>query len=215
MGTSNSRQLIVEGMDDRHSVIGLMRAHIDWPKPIENVPVYIDLGNSAEEILKEGYLTAKIKTRTTEMLGVMLDADTKPTSRYSSIRRLCVELFPKLPANLPTDGLVVENDDGKRLGVWVMPDNAALGCLETFLRTLVPDESEPIWKHATESVAKAKTIGAKCRDSHHAKANLYTWLSWQDPPGQSPGLALTRQILDPLAPNAATFVKWFRKLYKL
>jgi hypothetical protein len=47
------------------------------------------------------------------------------------------------------------------------------------------------------------------------KAFLYTWLAWQDEPGQHPGAALTRKILDPHAASAVPFVNWFRQLYVL
>jgi hypothetical protein len=96
-----------------------------------------------------------------------------------------------------------------------MPDNTSQGDLETFLRYLVPDRQEPLWKQACDSVIAAVSSGANCRDSHIAKANLYTWLAWQDPPGQSPGFALTRKILDPQSQYAGPFVKWFRELYRL
>ena len=86
---------------------------------------------------------------------------------------------------------------------------------ETHLRHLVPADDEPIWKHATESVRHARTIGAKCRDAHIEKANLHTWLAWQDEPGYPPGTALTMHILDPLGEGATPFVKWFRMLYEL
>ena len=213
MLTSNPRQLIVEGIDDRHSVVGLMRAHVDWPSKVEDAPVYIDLGGGAEEMLQPAYLTAKIKTPYIKMLGVMLDADSKPLARYERLRNACLSLFPMLPDTLPRDGLIAENDDRQRLGVWIMPDNISEGYLETFLRFLVPDGHESIWEHATQSVHMAKSKGAKCRDVHDPKAHLYTWLAWQDPPGQSPGIALTKKILDPHSTSASGFVKWFRELY--
>jgi hypothetical protein len=88
-------------------------------------------------------------------------------------------------------------------------------CLETFLRYLVPDDAEIVWRHATEAVASARNLGARCRESHLPKAELYTWLAWQDPPGFSPGRALTKKILDPHSEHATPFVKWFRDLYQL
>ena len=209
------KQLVVEGIDDLHSVVGLMRAHITWPEKKTEAPVWIEIGRSAEEILEPGYLTAKIKTRDLEVLGVMFDADTKPRGRYERIRRLYSDLFPDLPEEMPATGLIADSQDGKRFGLWIMPDNASEGCLETFLRYLVPGESERVWEHAVESVQVAKKIGAKCRDVHDPKANLYTWLAWQDPPGQSPGLALTKKVLDPHSGTAGAFVAWFRGLYRL
>jgi hypothetical protein len=135
---SKPNQLIVEGYDDLFSVQGLMRAHIPWPEGKENAPVYIQIGNGAEEILVDGYLTSILKTHGVKIVGVMLDADTKPRSRYARIRNLCLSIFPNLPTDLPTTGLIIDNDGEQRLGVWIMPDNSSEGSLETFLRYLVP-----------------------------------------------------------------------------
>jgi hypothetical protein len=145
----------------------------------------------------------------------MLDADTKPRGRYDSVRNLCLSVFPDLPADLPNTGLIIDNDEGQRFGVWIMPDNSSEGSLETFLKYLVRDEAKPVWEHGVQSVTKAKEMGAACRDCHDEKANLYTWLAWQDPPGQYPGRALTKRVLDPNSPSAASFVTWFRELYQL
>ena len=87
--------------------------------------------------------------------------------------------------------------------------------MEVFLRYLVPEDSEAVWCHAVESVKIGRSLGAPCREVHIPKAELFTWLAWQDPPGYSPGIALTKRILDPHSPHAAAFVKWFRDLYSL
>ena len=145
----------------------------------------------------------------------MFDANGNPKGRYERLRRSCLGLFPDMPEELPKTGLVLENGDQKRFGVWIMPDNIATGELETFLRYLVPDLSEPIWKYAAECVTTARDLGAECRETHIPKARLYTWLAWQDPPGYSPGIALTKKILDPHSPHASIFVAWFRDLYQL
>jgi hypothetical protein len=209
-----SKQLVVEGYDDLFSVVGLMRAHIPWPQDATSAPVYIEIGKSADEILENDYLTTILKSRAIKELGIMLDADTKPNGRYSRIQQLLSSVFPGLPDKMPSSGLVIDNGT-KRFGAWIMPDNSSDGYLEDFLRYLVPDQSEPLWKYATESVATAKSIGPCYRECHMSKANLYTWLAWQDEPGQTPGMALTKKILDPHSLSAAIFVEWFRKLYNL
>jgi hypothetical protein len=206
--------LIVEGVDDKHSVIGLMKDHTNWPVERRLWPVWVEVGNSVDQILAAGYLTTEIKASNAKTVGVMLDADIQMAGRYQRIRQLCAEVFPNLPGELPQAGLVIENDE-KRFGVWLMPDNTSPGDLETFLRYLVPDTQEHLWHLACDSVAAAAAGGAKCRDRHVPKANLYTWLAWQDPPGQSPGLALTKKILDPQSECAGSFVQWFKKLYRL
>jgi hypothetical protein len=192
-----------------------MSAHISWPQGVDNAPVHIEIGRSANEILVEGYVTSIIKTRGVENVGVMLDADTNPTGRYIRLRDLCSSLFPTMPNSIPGEGLIVENENGQRLGVWIMPDNSSQGNLETFLKYLVPADSKPIWDHGIESLARAKELGASCRDCHDDKASLFTWLAWQDPPGQKAGAALTQRVLDPRATSAEPFVSWFRGLYRL
>jgi hypothetical protein len=215
LGPRNPKQLIVEGPDDLFSVVGLMRAHIDWPTQKESAPVWIEAAGGADKILEPGYLAVKLKTSGLAALGVVLDADTNPHAKYESLRNYCSGLVRGLPREMPTGGLIAENEDQKRFGLWIMPDNTSEGTLETFLRFMVPEDSAPLWALAAESVATARGIGAGCRDCHIDKANLYTWLAWQDPPGQSEGRALTRKILDPHAEGSASFVKWFRDLYRL
>ena len=207
--------MVVEGYHDLFSVVGLMRAHISWPADKKEAPVYIRIGSSVDEILKRGFLDGLLKSNVVKTLGVMLDADTHSGGRYTSIRAICQPFFAGMPPELPKEGLVIENADQKRLGVWIMPDNSSEGNLEAFLKCLIPNRLEPIWAHAVESVETAKRIGCECRDSHLDKAKLYTWLAWQDPPGQTPGAALTKCVLDPHAASAAPFVAWFRGLYRL
>jgi hypothetical protein len=207
--------MVVEGFDDLFSVVGLMRAHITWSEDPRNAPVHIRVGFGAEGILKRGYLDGLLKGSVVKTLGVMIDADENAHGRYQSIQVLCEPFFQALPANIPQDGLVVENTEQKRFGIWIMPDNVSQGNLETFLKFLVPNRLAPTWAHALESAKTAKRIGCEYRDTHVEKANLYTWLAWQDPPGQSPGESLTKKVLDPNAASATAFVAWFRKLYQL
>ena len=210
----NKNQLVVEGKDDLHSVVHLMSAHIDWPKNDE--PVSIKDGDGRSKVLHSGYLTTILKHPDTRALGVMLDAEEEdPNLVYVRVRGLCLTIFPRLPNSLLPTGVIANNEDGQRFGVWIMPDNSSRGTLETFLRYLVPPEEQSIWAYATESVKQARDLGAKCRETHIEKANLHTWLAWQDEPGYPPGTALTRGLLDPRAESAASFVEWFRTLYSL
>jgi hypothetical protein len=197
------------------SVKSLMAWHTDWPQEVRDAPVWIDLGESAEKILRPSYLTSLLKSSDIDTLGVMLDADTSPKSRYDSIRHSCSGEFPDLPLTMPPEGAVSFNQFGKGLGIWIMPDNTADGCLETFLKYLLPANSSDVWGHACSSAKTAKDLGAAWREAHEPKVQLYTWLAWQDPPGQAPGTALAKSILDPTSESAKLFVAWFKKLYKL
>ena len=206
---------MVEGKDDCGVVIGLMRHHVPWPAREDEWPDYIEVGNSAEEILAPGFVPVKLKESGLETLGIMFDADDKFAARWNRIRSLCLAMFPKIPADLPGGGLIIENDDAQRLGVWLMPNCASAGMLETFLRFLVPNEAEPLWAHARTSFAVAKASGCSCRDAHTDKAHIHTWLAWRDPPGERLGIAITKKILYPESVTAQPFVRWFRQLYGL
>ncbi len=192
-----------------------MKHHIDWPDSRDSWPVFIKVGMSVDRILQQGYLTAQVKASHVQIMGVMLDADDHSAGRYQRLRQLLLPLFPSLPESMPAGGLITDNDDLKRLGIWLMPDNKSEGCMELFLRFLVPNTSEEIWQHAVESVRVSRKMGAPCRDSHVPKAELFTWLAWQDPPGYSPGIALTKKILDPHSADAEAFVTWFKELFSL
>ncbi len=162
--------LIVEGPDDKHAVIGLMKAHVEWPQAPQSWPVFVEVGNGVDEILATGYLSTEMKASHVKSVGVMLDADINPDRRYERIRQLTTALFPDLPATIAASGLVVDNEDGKRFGVWLMPDNQAVGDLEPFLHYLVPSDQKRLWEVACNSVATARGIGAGWRDSHLPKA---------------------------------------------
>jgi len=209
-----TRFLIVEDRDQQGAVIGLMRHHISWPdKESEGWPAYIEVGNSATEILDLDFLDAKFKSSGLSVLGIMVDADDKFDVRWARIREFCAPRFKDVPAQLPETGLVVSDDAGRKFGAWIMPDNKSGGMLETFCRHLVPDSATQTWAHAEMSVQEARRRGAPWRDTHREKAHIHTWLAWQDPPGERMGIALTKKILDPTGSLAATFVSWFSSLY--
>jgi len=192
-----------------------MRPFVEWPTDEQGWPVHIHMGNGAEDILSDGVLITYLKGSVVSTFGVMLDADAKAHGRYASVRNICKEMFPLLPEDLPADGVVVGNDEAKRLGVWIMPDNSSTGSTETFLKCLIPESSRVLWEHAESSVKRAKEIGALFTENSWDKARLYTWLAWQDPPDQPPGIAIRKKILDPHCATAKSFIEWFKKLYGL
>lgn len=210
-----SKQLLVEGIDDLLAVVGIMEHHVAWPREKNRAPVFIDRAGSIDELLDTTYLHTKFKESGLEILGIMVDADDRPGGRWQSFRSLCRDIAPNLPDELPKNGMIVDCQMGLRLGFWLMPDCASEGMLETFLRYLVPTSTESLWVLAQRAVREAKQAGALYRDTHTAKANVHTWLAWQDPPGERLGMAATKKIFDPHAGAAAPFVSWFIELYGL
>lgn len=215
MDNFKPKQLIVEGAEDLFVVVGLMEHYITWPRGAREAPVHIEQGNGADEILRTGYITTKLKESGLQTLGIMLDADESFDGRVRRIYSLCRPIFPAIPEAFPKQGLIVDGDDGLRFGVWIMPDNSSHGMLESFLRGFVPTSSTPLFAHAESTVAAAMEMGCPCHRAHIDKAHIHTWLAWQNPPGERLGLALTRSILNPKSPSAEPFVNWFRELYRI
>ncbi|WKW51896.1 hypothetical protein QMO75_05295 [Rhodomicrobium lacus] len=148
-----------------------------------------------------------------DILGVVVDADTDYEARWTSLRNILKENFPKIPTHMPPGGLCLEGS--KRVGVWIMPNNGATGMLETFMSSLIPNTDDPIWKHARKSVDKAVKLGAECKALHSDKSNIHTWLAWHDPPGQGIGRAVMRNCFNCEAEMALKFVAWFKELYQI
>ncbi len=209
------KQLLVEGPEDLYAVVGLMKHHVSWPDDLSARPVHIEPMGGINKILDRTYLGTKFKESGLDVLGVMIDADDSPLSRWRSFRQICGDEFPSLPNDLPPDGLIANGRSGLRLGFWLMPDCRSSGMIETFLRHMVPLSEANLWAHAVSSFDGARTLGASCRQAHHDKAHIHTWLAWQDPPGERAGGAITRKILDPEAPTALPFVAWFKNLFML
>lgn len=213
MATTNRSILLVEGQDDKYTIVSLMKKYIAWGEKEEDWPVMVKQQGGVEQLLKPANISAHVKSA--DVIGIVIDADDEHARRWESVRNLCRRHFPEIPNDLPEDGLIIENSEQKRLGVWIMPDNKSRGMLETFLRFLVPGPQEAVWLYAQEATAGAVIKGAKCQDAHRDKSHIYTWLAWQDPPGHSMGNALMKNMLDAHAPYAEPFVNWFCHLYDL
>src|SRR5689334_1167730 len=101
MSSLKSKQLLVEGQDDKFAVISLMEHYVPWPDKPDNAPVFVDAVGSVSEILDATYLRTKLKESGLRVLGIMIDADHDPASRWNSFRAICLPIFPTLPAELP------------------------------------------------------------------------------------------------------------------
>ena len=63
--------------------------------------------------------------------------------------------------------------------------------------------------------AEAARSGASFKDVHRRKAEIHTWLAWQDEPGKQLHEAVHHRVLDPEKPESRPFVGWFRRLFRV
>lgn len=211
----NKKVLLVEGKQDRFVIPYLIEANgVDWGSK-KNPTVYIRDYDGYSQLIDPIEIYTAFQESGLVALGLMIDADDNPVGRWQSVRQACLRSIPDIPEKLPDSGLIHTTQDGKKFGVWIMPDNQTRGMLETFLAYMIPDESELFWKYAQEVVSEAKNKGAPFIDAHVHKAYIYTWLAWQNPPGRQLHNAIMERILNPQHPNARIFVNWFKTLYDL
>ncbi len=95
-----------------------------------------------------------------------------------------------------------------------MPNNELPGMLEHFCRFLVPHD-DYLWEYAESIVQQVMQVDCRFPQPHVVKAQIHSWLAWQDEPGKPLGQAITKKFLDAQAPYAQQFILWIRRLYGL
>ncbi|MEM8806160.1 MAG: DUF3226 domain-containing protein [Cyanobacteria bacterium P01_G01_bin.38] len=215
MAKAHRNKLLVEGVQDKRIIPELIEANgVLWE--FEKKPtVYIEDYSGYENLIDPVEIETQLDSSGLEALGMLVDADEHFQNRWDSVRNACLDSIPDLPNDLPDSGLVHRAPNGVRFGVWIMPNNRSIGMMETFLASMIPDESEGLWQYAKAVVQEARKKNAPFLESHVDKAQIYTWLAWQDEPGRQLHQAVKYKILKPQHSKSKSFVDWFRQLYKL
>ena len=207
------RKLLVEGGTDKEVIPYLMEANgVEWPDH-PHYPVCISPCGSVDEILKPGVIESELRASKLEALGVVVDANGDPVARWEQVRDCCGIEFPDLPDRIPAGGLQMVHSGGPRFGVWIMPDNRDKGMIEDLLVKLIPEGAHDLYELVRNCVAKSRDCGSPFREVHRTKAEVYTWLAWQDPPGLRIHDAVKHAVLKPTAAQSRPFVEWFKTLF--
>lgn len=202
---SKGRALLVEGRDDKHVVWCLLRHH-DVPETFEVLDK-----DGVENVLK--VLPVQLKASGIQAVGVLIDADGNVSSRWAQLKSILEDVgYVNVPDAPHIDGTIMHQEYMPRVGVWLMPDNSIPGMLEDFIAYLVPPE-DSVFSAAKTAVAAAAKLPAPFKESHTAKAEIHTWLAWQEDPGTPLGQAITKKYLDPEAQSALKFLDWLRKVF--
>lgn len=204
-------QLLVEGDDDMHSVIHLMRRHgYDWDDKAVVRP-HIRAAGGVTPLLD--FDIPKALSATYERVGFLIDADDTPVNRWAALRERSRRAGVTRPDTPNSDGTIVEGGRPKtRVGVWLMPDNRLPGSLEDFLAKLIP-AGDACWERARAVVAEAGAAGC-AQNISRLKHELHTWLAWHpEKPGMPFGQALTAKAFAADTPEALAFVAWFRRMF--
>lgn len=213
--------MLVEGKDDQH-VIGHLLAHYNIncvPAERTKLPkdeqIVIKETGGIEQLLSN--LEIYLDDGNVKRLAVVVDADVNISSRWSAI---CNVLTKSGSTDLsfapsPNGTLINVQQMGRELmvGIWVMPDNQNSGMLEDFMKQLVP-ENDNLWGYAVECVAG---LGNRCRFPivRKSKAEIHTWLAWQNEPGRPFGVAIAANYLQVETNCVRDFTNWVREVFAL
>ena len=215
---SDSLLVHVEGSDDLHAIMHLLRHHgieAVQRNPKGNPPGVPTLEPKGGKNGVLDGMTAAVMAGTDKIVGFVLDADTPLASRWEAVRGRLREAGVDTPATPPTDGFIGESPKYRAtVGVWLMPDNQQDGRLETFLQSLI-DENDALINHAGQATCEAKRLGAKFSTPDLDKATLHTWLAWQEEPGRPYGTAIRARYFGADSPAARQFVAWFKRLFAI
>ncbi|MGD2183569.1 DUF3226 domain-containing protein [Lusitaniella coriacea] len=205
------KQLLVEGINDRHVIWALCK-HYDVPETF-SVEIPNENGTEGIEIVLKG-LRDKLKEKNLQTLGIVVDADQDLQSRWQAIRdRLASVGYQNIPDVPPVEGWVHEVAQFPKIGVWLMPNNQLPGMLEDFVSYLIP--ATDLLHPKAELVLQELERDGIQRYSvvHYPKALIHTWLAWQEKPGMPMGQAITAKVLEAESPVASLFVDWLKSLF--
>lgn len=218
MSALNPYRLLVEGAEDKRVIPELVEKHgITWEPSPKQYYVEIEDCGGIDNILKDSFILTRFKRSDLQSLGIIIDADglsdNHPT-RVPDILAQCKKIIPDFEWALNANGIVATDQSGKRLGLWVMPDNTNPGMLENLLLSLPPANQMALVEHAQAATRSAKADhNAPYSAVHEHKAIIHTWLAWQNPPGRQLHQAIQENLLQPHSPIADAFVDWFRRLF--
>lgn len=210
-------RLFVEGADDFHVICSLVRgAGVAWTSTVPAIP-YAPETNGDKKAIKEARVA--FKSAGHPRVGLVVDADADPKARWASLKKEFDEFASApcgliLPPQYPeAQGVIADSQDGRRLGIWIMPDGLQPGAVEGFLTSLVPQTA--LWTHAVDATREASTQGAAFVAKDRLKAQLRAWLAWQEAPGSPYGRAIELGYLGSSSPLAGTLVAWVRRLFDI
>lgn len=199
-------RLHVEGINDFHVVRNLL---LGFGLRIEDQD--IKKHDGVDALLNNASNIVRLADRS---IGIIVDADLESgvARRWQSLRGKLGGLVD-LPEDPDPNGYVGIYEKTETLvGVWVMPDNVSDGTLEDFLVNLIPDGTM-LFEYACTSTTKAREHGAGFKEVHGRKAEIYTWLAWQEEPGKPYGQAVTAGYFRKDAELAERFKVWAVRVF--
>ena len=201
--------LLVEGKSDCHVVLALQQQ-----AGLQGLFGIYECGSDEEAIRRFNALIVAAVEERPEKLGIILDADDRPTAeRWNQVRQKLLNHGYECPNNDvdPNGTIVAGTSVQPKVGIWIMPNNRTAGRLEDFLLEMVNRDAVT---YCAAVVENARTAGfTSFAQADSSKAIIHTYLAWQNPPGRPFGTAVTARVLNHESGYAPFLLKWLAQLF--
>jgi len=199
--------LLVEGPDDAQVFFHLLRYYqLD-------THITIQPKEGIDNLLEA--LEVELMRRAETRLGIVVDADIAIANRWQSLRYKLIKAgYTSVPLHPAPEGTMLKQEGRPMVGLWLMPNNIIPGMLEDFMSLLIP-AGDILWPMAQDIVQQVITKDRRFPQTQEMKANVHTWLAWQEEPGKPMGQAITKRYLDASAPHAKQLIDWLCRLFDI
>jgi hypothetical protein len=195
--------LLLEGNDDCHIVEKFCNNNeIEFNFCFHNCEGYNKVLSKLNVLLREKNINT---------IGIILDADNDINKSYQDIKSKAEKFYKKLPNNIPEKGLIHNEKELPKLGIWIMPNNKDNGALEEFYLELAADIDTDFINDVIKQADDKNLTSFK--KQHKNKAIMHTYFAWQDKPGTPLHTSINKIALDNNQDIAKAFKKWLTDLF--
>ena len=200
--TANERVLLVEGQNDKHVV-----RHLWYRYNQADPEFYISVKGNVEKLIQG--IRGEILSETRTVVGILVDADDYPESRWQAVSNRLTEAGITPPNKPTSSGTIIEGNP--RVGVWMMPDNELDGELENFIEKMIPS-SDPVWPLSVAYIDGIPQSDRKFADGKILRAKVHAWLAARKDP-RPMGTAIRAGDLDVNVTVSLAFANWLQALF--
>ena len=199
--TPTDRVLLVEGPDDKHTVLNLCGVSA-------NMPTFdIDDKEGAPNLLKS--IRGEILMEGRTAVGIVLDANGDPNGRWQAVAGRLRDAGIQPPNAPALHGTIIQGNP--RVGVWLMPDNQSCGELENFVERMIPCD-DTVWPLSQDYIDGIPDADRKFTKGKTLRAKVHAWLAAREHPRRM-GSAIGAGDLNADVELSKRFVSWLRDLF--
>lgn len=222
IGVNSTRVLLVEGRSDEAFFSALCSSLALTPKVQVAPPRAVGgKANNKEGIFRHlPILLNQFADGRIERLATVVDADhiaNHGLGYQATVNRFCEVVAPfgftlRNPMRRVNGGLLFQSAHGLAdLGLWVMPGTLTDGMLEDWVKGCITPGDAALLNTAVQAVAGLPT--PKFVPLHSVKAQVATWLAWQEAPGRGLESAVTETLLNTDNPQYKLLTDWLLSVF--